>query len=91
MPLTTRKCRYCKANIAFARNVDSDKLVPIDPRPAVYRVRQYASGQIGCEQLKPDPGQVNPEVFYGVSHFTTCSGVDKAKAAQKKRASRGAS
>ena len=83
-----RKCRYCSVTVVFAKNEETGKVVPVDVQAPIYKVMFYEKETVAervRETIPDDDDSGAPGIQYGVSHWATCAGREKAKADLEKR------
>lgn len=79
-PEGTRPCRYCKAPILMVESVNGGQ-IPLSLVRTFYVVAGGKAHAVGAT-----PAELDGEpLLRAVSHWETCSRVDAAKAAQRKK------
>lgn len=71
------RCRACGLPIVWAKNFENGKMIPLDPRPPVYIVKE-AVDELVCTRDRTAM----------VSHFTTCYEGDRLRRLTQKETPR---
>lgn len=66
--MKTSPCKGCGRPIVWAK-LPSGGAVPLDPKPAVYRVLENGHGELVAERANEDQ---EGQCWHLVSHFATC-------------------
>jgi hypothetical protein len=81
--LRTATCKGCGRPIVWAKNAEG-KAIPLDPRAAVYRVREDSRGELHAERSNTDQ---DDQCWYFTTHFATCSHANEFSGSKSARES----